>query len=77
MLRLRDKKIEVAVRVVVSRRHAAITDLRRCAVQARGRSFIRFNLAPAKAPRLDEYYVFINDEAEQNEECLMLKVSYQ
>ncbi len=45
-------------------------------VVSRGKGFIRLWFAPIQHAGSREVLIFINDEEDQNEECLLLKVNY-
>ena len=41
-----------------------------------GKAFIRLWFAPISVPGIREFFVFVNDESDQNEECLLIKVQF-
>ena len=45
-------------------------------VRKLGKAYIRLFFTPLDKPGLREMFVFVNDETDQNEECLLIKVQY-
>ena len=45
-------------------------------VRKLGKAYIRLFFTPVDKPGLREMFVFVNDETDQNEECLLIKVQY-
>jgi len=48
----------------------------RLQISARGKGFIRLWFAPVQHAGTQDMFIFVNDEEDQNEECLMLRVRY-
>ena len=46
----------------------------RLSVTGRGKGFIRLWFAPVQHAGTKELFIFVNDEEDQNEECLMLRL---
>jgi Ca2+-binding EF-hand superfamily protein len=45
-------------------------------VRKHGKAFIRLFFQPVHVPGIREFFVFVNDDEDQNEECLLIKVHF-
>ena len=46
-------------------------------IPAEGETFLRFYVAGEGVPMKEDLYVFVNDELDQNEECLLLQTTWK